>query len=95
MDAPSKKKPAELSIGRNMLWNSAGSLTYLALQWAITIVIVRLSSGYDAAGVLALAMTVFNVSYNHLCRRVRRMLGLCGADLPKQHLRCHPSLCTF
>ena len=61
MDAPSKKKPAELSIGRNMLWNSAGSLTYLALQWAITIVIVRLSSGYDAAGVLALAMTVFNV----------------------------------
>ena len=61
MDAPSKKKPAELSIGRNMLWNSAGSLTYLALQWAITIVIVRLSSGYDAAGVLALAMTVFNI----------------------------------
>ena len=61
MDAPSKKKPAELSIGRNMLWNSAGSLAYLALQWAITIVIVRLSSGYDAAGVLALAMTVFNI----------------------------------
>lgn len=44
-----------------MLWNSIGSLTYLGCQWLITIVVVRLSAGYDAAGVLALAMTVVGI----------------------------------
>lgn len=42
----------------NMLWNSAGSLTYLACQWLITVFVVRLSAGYDAAGMLSLAMSV-------------------------------------
>lgn len=54
-------KPEGLSIKQNMLWNSAGSLTYLGLQWLITILVVRLSSNYEAAGVLSLAMTVFNI----------------------------------
>lgn len=53
--------PQELSIKANMLWNSAGSLTFLACQWLITIVIVRLSSGYDDAGVLSLAMSVVGI----------------------------------
>lgn len=50
-----------LSIRRNMLWNSAGSLVNLGCQWLITILIVRLSDGYDAAGVYSLAMSVYGV----------------------------------
>ena len=50
-----------LSIKLNMLWNSAGSLTYLGCQWLITVLVVRLSDGYDAAGTLSLAMSVYNM----------------------------------
>lgn len=50
-----------LSIKLNMIWNSAGSLTYLGCQWLITVLVVRLSDGYDAAGVLSLAMSVYNM----------------------------------
>ena len=51
----------ELSIKTNMLWNSAGSLLYSVCQWLTTVLVVRLSSDYDAAGVLAVAMAVSNV----------------------------------
>ncbi|MCR2034181.1 lipopolysaccharide biosynthesis protein [Adlercreutzia mucosicola] len=47
-----------LSARANMLWNSAGSIVYLACQWMVTILVVRLSSSYDAAGLLSLAMSV-------------------------------------
>ncbi len=50
--------PEKLSLKANMLWNSAGSMTYLACQWLTTIFIVRLSAGYDDAGLLSLAMSV-------------------------------------
>ena len=50
-----------LSIRRNMLWNSAGSLVNLGCQWVITVLIVRLSDGYDAAGVYSLAMSVYGI----------------------------------
>lgn len=50
-----------LSTKQNMLWNSAGSITNLALQWLITVFVVRLSSDYEAAGVLSLAMSVYNI----------------------------------
>ncbi len=60
--ASTPARPKKLSLGINMAWNSVGSLTYLACQWLITIVIVRLSSGaYDAAGVLSLAMSICNI----------------------------------
>ena len=39
-----------LSMKRNMLWNSAGSFTNLLAQWLITVLVVRIASGYDAAG---------------------------------------------
>ena len=42
-----------------MLWNSVGSLVNLGCQWLITILIVRLSDGYDAAGIYSLAMSVY------------------------------------
>lgn len=47
-----------LSLKRNMLWNSAGSLFYLVCQWLITVLVVRLSSGFDAAGLFSLATSV-------------------------------------
>ena len=54
--------PEQLSVKANMLWNSIGSVTYLACQWLITIVVVRLASGaFDDAGVLSLAMSVVGI----------------------------------
>ena len=50
-----------LSVGKNIAWNSFGSIVYLVCQWLITLFVVRLSSGFDDAGVLALAMAVSNV----------------------------------
>ncbi|MEW6934785.1 polysaccharide biosynthesis protein [Trueperella pyogenes] len=50
-----------LSLKRNILWNSVGSTTRLACNYLITIAVVRLSSGFDAAGALALAMTISNL----------------------------------
>ena len=44
----------QLSVKQNMLWNTAGSMVYLVCQWLITVFVVRLSDGYDAAGVLSL-----------------------------------------
>lgn len=44
-----------------MLWNSLGSLFGLACQWLITVFVVRLSSGYDAAGVYSLAVSVYGI----------------------------------
>ncbi len=54
--------PEKLSVKANMLWNSVGSMTYLACQWLVTIVVVRLASGaFDDAGVLSLAMSVVGI----------------------------------
>lgn len=50
-----------LSIQKNMLWNSVGSLTNLVCQWLTTVLVVRLSTGFDAAGALSLAMSIGNV----------------------------------
>ena len=50
-----------LSLKRNMLWNSLGSLFYLGCQWLTTVLVVRLSSGFNAAGALSLAMSIANV----------------------------------
>lgn len=56
-----KEADGGLSLKANMLWNSAGSLTYSGCQWLITVLVVRLSPDYDAAGMLALAMAVSNI----------------------------------
>lgn len=55
------KSGRTLSIGQNMLWNSAGSIINLGCQWLITVVIVRIASGYDAAGIYSLAMSVYGI----------------------------------
>lgn len=49
-----------LSLKQNMFWNSFGSLAYLGCQWLITVLVVRLTNGYDVAGTLSLAMSVYN-----------------------------------
>lgn len=54
-------KNQELSLKANMIWNSFGSLVNLGCQWLITILIVRMGSGYEAAGVFSLAMSVYNI----------------------------------
>lgn len=51
----------KLSIKNNMMWNSIGSLIALVCQWLTTVLVVRLSSGYDAAGALSLAMSISNI----------------------------------
>ncbi len=51
----------KLTIQQNMLWNSIGSICYLVCQWLITVLVVRLSEDYEAAGTLALGMAVSNV----------------------------------
>lgn len=53
--------PKALTLRQNMAWNSAGSLVFLGCQWLITVLIVRLSSNYDAAGVYSLAMSVYGI----------------------------------
>ncbi len=50
-----------LSMKRNMLWNSAGSFTNLLAQWLITVLVVRIASGYDAAGLYSLAVSVYGI----------------------------------
>ena len=50
-----------LTIKTNMIWNSIGSLCNLGCQWLISVLIVRLSVGYDAAGIYSLAMSTYNI----------------------------------
>jgi O-antigen/teichoic acid export membrane protein len=50
-----------LSLKQNIAWNSAGSMIRLGCNYLITIAVVRLSSGFDAAGTLSLAMSVSNL----------------------------------
>ena len=51
-----------ISIQKNMLWNSCGSFIYMLSQWALTIFIVRIS-GYEDAGNYSLAMSISNIFY--------------------------------
>ena len=51
-----------LSIQRNMLYNSIGSLFYLVCQWLINVLAVRLGS-YEAGGMLSLAVQITNVFF--------------------------------
>lgn len=50
-----------LSLKKNMIWNSMGSLINLGCQWLISVFIVRLANGYDAAGVYSLACSVYAI----------------------------------
>ena len=51
----------QLSMKQNMLWNIIGSVFYQGCMWLMTVLVVRLSGGYDNSGVLAFAMSVGNI----------------------------------
>lgn len=51
----------KLSAKQNILWSSFGSIVDLGCQWLITVLIVRLSSSFEAAGVYSLATAVYGV----------------------------------
>lgn len=52
----------KLTIRQSILWNTCGSLSYLGVQWLLTVLTTRLL-GYEEAGILSLAMSVTNVFY--------------------------------
>ena len=51
-----------LSLQKNMLFNSVGSLFYLVCQWLLTVLAVRLGS-YEDGGMLSLAISINNFLY--------------------------------
>ncbi len=60
-----------LSLKKNMLWNSIGSLVYLGCNWLTTILVVLLYPTYEASGCLASAMAVGNVVATIVLFKVR------------------------
>ena len=61
-DAESAEAPEELSLKANMMWSSVGSLTRLGCNYLVSsVLVVRLATGFDAAGMLALAMAIANL----------------------------------
>ena len=54
--------PEKLSLKANMMWSSVGSLTRLGCNYLVSsVLVVRLAAGFDAAGMLALAMAIANL----------------------------------
>ena len=45
------------NMKKNMLWNAAGNLIYLACQWVVTVLVTNLGQFRDA-GILSIAMSV-------------------------------------
>ena len=50
-----------LSLKRNVLWNTVGSVFYQGCLWLMTVLVVRLSTDYQNSGALAFAMTIGNI----------------------------------
>lgn len=48
----------QISLQKNILYNSIGNATYFFCQWLVTILVVRLSAGFSDAGTLSLAMSL-------------------------------------
>ena len=61
-NAESAEAPEKLSLKANMMWSSVGSLTRLGCNYLVSSgLVVRLATGFDAAGMLALAMAIANL----------------------------------
>ena len=61
MNNTDNSSPPPLSVRKNMLFNSIGSLAYQGGLWLITVLVVTLSNGFDDSGILAFAMTIGNM----------------------------------
>ena len=55
------KQDEKLSIAENVLWSSFGSIVDLVCQWLISVLVVRLTTSYDAAGVYALSTSIYGI----------------------------------
>ncbi len=55
------EEPTALTPKANMIWNATGSILNLGCQWLITILIVRLSDGFTAAGLYSLASSIYTM----------------------------------
>ncbi|MDH6367891.1 MULTISPECIES: hypothetical protein [unclassified Breznakia] len=64
----------ELSLKQNMLWNSVGSFTYLLCQWALTFLVIKLSSDLDDSSNLTLAISITNIFFNIATFNIRPYL---------------------
>ena len=53
--------PKTLSVKQNMVWNMVGSAIGLACQWAISIIVVRLATDMESAGLYSLAVSVYGI----------------------------------
>ncbi|OUP10060.1 hypothetical protein [Collinsella sp. An2] len=56
MNTKTPQSVAPLSLRANTIWNALGCLFYLGCQWLTSVLVVRLSSGYENSGALAFAM---------------------------------------
>jgi O-antigen/teichoic acid export membrane protein len=63
MQAASSGKSTKKDVLLAVIWNSGGLGFYLACKWSLTILVVRLSTGFDDAGYLALAISITNILY--------------------------------
>jgi len=64
----------QLSVSRNMVWNTVGSFTYLVCQWVLTLIVVRVSSDMENVGNFSLAISITNIFFNLACFNVRPYL---------------------
>ena len=63
MQSIDTEKKTIKDVLRAIIWNSGGFGFYLACKWSLTILVVRLSTGFDDAGYLSLAISVSNIFY--------------------------------
>lgn len=78
----------ERQLGRNLLWNTIGSLLFYICQAAINLLVVALA-GIEAGGVLGVAMTAANVcvSFASYGMRTFQVSDLAGAYADRTYLR--------
>lgn len=55
-------KPPRLSLQKNIIWNSSGSLVYLVFQWLISYLVVILL-GFTDAGIFSLALSISGIAF--------------------------------
>lgn len=70
------------SLRANMAWNTAGSLAYHMCQWLVMVLTARVTGSYEAAGVLALAMSISNIFTPFALYRMRAYQV---SDLEEEH----------
>ena len=58
---PTEGPDSPVSLKKNMLYNTIGSLTYQGCLWVVTVLVVVLSNGYGYSGILSYAMAIGNM----------------------------------